>query len=365
MNIAKKLNKWQSAGLISQEQVLKITDYETQNTKPYLMYALVFLSMCFIGMGIISLIAANWDAIPAFVKLVFDFMLLAGCGYGVYRTFATKKQLHFEALLLLFSLLCLATIGLIAQIYQIQSDEPMAFLLWSSLMLPLMVYSKKMIFPLAVLATFFSSSMYYLDVYIYRLFSAWEVGAYLSFLLILMLIYQSTTLFLPNKAIGFCKALKFCLTYFLIVGVVTTDFNHEFLFYLNYEAGKKFYALMFVVLCLLGASYFLGHLNKNKFILPIIASIITLGTIIPLGFIISLTALSVFAYYAYMQKQVKLLNFAIFMIGVRIFILYADIFISLMTTGLGFIISGIVLLVIISAWKKIAKYFKRRLKNEN
>lgn len=365
MNVTKKLNKWQSAGLISQEQVLKITDYEIQNTKPYLMYGLIFLSMFFIGMGTISLIAANWYAIPAFIKLIFDFILLAGCACGVYYTYSKEKRLYFEASLFLFSLLCLATIGLIAQIYQIQSDGPAAFLLWSSLMLPLMVYSKKMIFPMIVAATFIGSSLYYLDDYLDKLFNVWQCGLYVAFSLVLLLSYQTITLFLPNKATGFCKALKFCLIFFLIVGVYVTDFNDEFLYNTEYIAGYKFYVLISVTLCLLGISYFFGYLNKNNFISPIIISIILAGTFVPFGALISLSALATLSYQAYTQKQVKLLNFAIFMIGLRVFILYTNIFVGLMTTGFGFIISGIVLLLLVLGWKKAAKYFQRRFKNEN
>ena len=154
MNIEKRLNIWQSAGLISEEQAIKITQYENQNMKPYLMYALVLLSVLFIGIGTISLIAANWDAIPTFVKLLVDFALLSSCAYGVYRTQDRRKPVYFEGILFLYGLFSLATIGLIAQIYQLQADGPIAFLLWSSMMLPLSFFSKKIIFPFITLTTF-------------------------------------------------------------------------------------------------------------------------------------------------------------------------------------------------------------------
>ena len=366
MNISQKLNKWQSAGLISKEQATQIINYETKNTKPYLMYALVFLSIFFIGSGVISLIAANWDVIPYFVKLTLDFLLLGACGCGVYYTQNKDKKIYFEALLFLFALLSLATIGLIAQIYQLQSDGPVAFLLWSVLMLPLSLFSKKIIFPLIVLSTFFGSSLYYLGDFIYYIFRVWVAGGYLMLLLAFMLIYQSLKLFLPNKTIGFCNALKFCIIYFLIIGTYYADFGIYSFNDVNYAShSHEFTALLFIVLFLLGASYFLEFLNKRNFILSIIASIITIGTIVPLGFIANISVLSVLVYYAYNQKQIKLLNFAVFMIGVRVFILYSEIFINLMTTGFGFIVSGIVLLLLVLGWKRVSKYFQRRLKNEN
>lgn len=366
MNISKKLNNWQSAGIISNEQALKIADYETQNTKPYLIYALVFVSILFIGFGTISIIAANWDAIHYTIKLIADFILLGACCYGVYYTYGKEKKIYFEALLFLFALLCLASIGLIAQIYQLQSDGPIAFLLWSSMMLPLTFFSKKVIFPFIALTTFFFSSAYYLDSYIYDLFMKWYVGVYITFSLLLIIAYQSMKLFIPDKAIGFCKCIKFYLITFLVIETFCADFDmYSFFGLYTGQYVKEFAVLLFVILSLTAITYFLGYLNKNNFFLPITISFIILASFIPLGFVVSIGVLSVLAYYAYNQKQVKLLNFAIFTIAARVFILYSKIFASLMTNGFGFIISGCVLLLLVFGWKKATKYFQRRLKNEN
>ena len=93
-------------------------------------------------------------------------------------------------------------------------------------------------------------------------------------------------------------------------------------------------------------------------------STIILGLFIPSGFIITIGVSSVLAYYAYNQKQTKLLNFAIFIIAARVFMLYSKIFVNLITNGFGYIISGIVLLLLVWGWKKLCNYFQRRLTNE-
>ena len=365
MNIEKRLNIWQSAGLISEEQAIKITQYENQNMKPYLMYALVLLSVLFIGIGTISLIAANWDAIPPFVKLLVDFALLSSCAYGVYRTQDRRKPVYFEGILFLYGLFSLATIGLIAQIYQLQADGPIAFLLWSSMMLPLSFFSKKIIFPFITLTTFLSSSIYYIEDYIEYVFMGWDIGILMTFTLLFLLIYQSMKLFIPDKAIGFYNCIKFYLICFLAIETFCSDIeSYSFLgiSYNNYS--KEFAIILFVILSLNAITYYLGHLNKNNFLLPIVMSIIILGLFIPSGFIITIGVSSVLAYYAYNQKQTKLLNFAIFIIAARVFILYSKIFVNLITNGLGYIISGIVLLLLVWGWKKLCNYFQRRLTNE-
>ena len=73
MNIYSKLSDWQKRGLITAEQQQKITDYENNVRRPMLYHALLFLSCFCIGIGVIAVIAANWEAIPAAVKLGVDF----------------------------------------------------------------------------------------------------------------------------------------------------------------------------------------------------------------------------------------------------------------------------------------------------
>ena len=117
MNIYSKLSDWQKRGLITAEQQQKITDYENNVRRPMLYHALLFLSCFCIGIGVIAVIAANWEAIPAAVKLGVDFALLCTAAWGVWHSRRKGRNLAAEALLTAFALLVLGSIGLVGQIY--------------------------------------------------------------------------------------------------------------------------------------------------------------------------------------------------------------------------------------------------------
>ncbi|MCB1168444.1 MAG: DUF2157 domain-containing protein, partial [Leptospiraceae bacterium] len=65
MKIAEKLQIWVEEGLIQSGQAESILAFENKkHTRPYAMYSFIILGVTVISIGIISLIAANWEAIP-------------------------------------------------------------------------------------------------------------------------------------------------------------------------------------------------------------------------------------------------------------------------------------------------------------
>lgn len=147
MNIYSKLSDWQKRGLITAEQQQKITDYENNVRRPMLYHALLFLSCFCIGIGVIAVIAANWEAIPAAVKLGVDFALLCTAAWGVWHSRRKGRNLAAEALLTAFALLVLGSIGLVGQIYHLPAHGLSALLFWSVLTFPLLFLSSKPLFP--------------------------------------------------------------------------------------------------------------------------------------------------------------------------------------------------------------------------
>ena len=152
MNIYSKLSDWQKRGLITAEQQQKITDYENNVRRPMLYHALLFLSCFCIGIGVIAVIAANWEAIPAAVKLGVDFALLCTAAWGVWHSRRKGRNLAAEALLTAFALLVLGSIGLVGQIYHLPAHGLSALLFWSVLTFPLLFLSR--CFPVCGLLAF-------------------------------------------------------------------------------------------------------------------------------------------------------------------------------------------------------------------
>lgn len=146
MSVEKKLIIWEKEGLISFDQRQKILAYE-KSTVFFASKALLPLIGAFsVGLGIISLIAFNWHAIPDTVKWMGMFFLLTSTAIfcAVYQS---KKTVLFETGLLVFSLLLLGTIGLTAQIFHLKGDSWQTLLFWGMLMLPVTAISVLKLMP--------------------------------------------------------------------------------------------------------------------------------------------------------------------------------------------------------------------------
>lgn len=143
----RKLEHWQQSGLLSPDQVAAILAFEAEHPQQsnWWLYSFMILGTAIIGLGIISLIAANWANIPDSIKLGADFALLATLAGGIYWQYPNRRNgVWFEVLLVGFMLLCLASIGLIAQIYHISGKWYHALLFWSAITSLLSLFARNL-----------------------------------------------------------------------------------------------------------------------------------------------------------------------------------------------------------------------------
>ena len=78
MNIHTRLERWSDAGIISQAQIEQIHAFERERpSATWFIYTLVGLGTTVVLIGVISIIAANWEAISPGAKLVSYFVSLA------------------------------------------------------------------------------------------------------------------------------------------------------------------------------------------------------------------------------------------------------------------------------------------------
>ncbi|HYX38826.1 MAG TPA: DUF2157 domain-containing protein [Oligoflexus sp.] len=141
-NLDKHLNDWQTHGFLTSDQAHRIRQFEAARAPASrLMLALTLLAVLSIGLGIISLIAANWDAIPGWFKLGCYFVLMFAQIFALQR-WDQKSGLVREGLHVLYILSILAGIGLIAQIFHVPSDGWRGAALWSILSLGVMLRAR-------------------------------------------------------------------------------------------------------------------------------------------------------------------------------------------------------------------------------
>lgn len=142
--IEKKLQIWEQQGFITGDQyetILSFEQGEKQNNNWWL-YSLLILGSAIIGLGIISLIAANWVQIPDSLKLGADFSLLILLATAIFWYQSHYKKVVADILITAFIILCLASIGLIAQVYHINGRWYHAIMLWSVISLPIVLFAR-------------------------------------------------------------------------------------------------------------------------------------------------------------------------------------------------------------------------------
>jgi uncharacterized membrane protein len=120
------------AGLITEDQRQAIVaHFELDRESNRLLAILSVIGAVLVSAGIILLIASNWDAIPRFVKLAGGLALLGGAHAGGRFIGRDGRHPHVaEALHLIGSVMFLANIALVGQIYHLSSRPPNAILLW-------------------------------------------------------------------------------------------------------------------------------------------------------------------------------------------------------------------------------------------
>lgn len=75
MNISRKVRQWQAAGLIGEATAARIEAFERSGERPIVLYTVGGLGALTIGIGIISVVAANWEGLGSSVKLAVDLVL--------------------------------------------------------------------------------------------------------------------------------------------------------------------------------------------------------------------------------------------------------------------------------------------------
>src|ERR1035437_3677029 len=127
------IEKIHEAGFISAEQRDKIiAHFDLKDEGSKFLVIVSFIGAVLVAAGIALLIGAHWDGIPRGVKIAAGLALMLGAhGAGWWLRDARKdypktgEALHFAG-----SLLFLANIALVGQIYHLSSRPANAFLLW-------------------------------------------------------------------------------------------------------------------------------------------------------------------------------------------------------------------------------------------
>ena len=361
MKINKKLGKWQQKGLITSYQSEQILEFEQKNNKKNIFYSLIMLSFFCMGLGIISLVAANWAFIEPNAKLGGALALLLVCALVTFEAYRRQNDVLFDIFLIFFELLLMASIGLIGQIFQLSLDSLSAMFLWSILSLPLWFFAKGRILPLVGLPIlgFSLLDLVYGHESLLVLWqkATWAWSASMPVLLIFCAIILQRVLVRYAPSGGLRGALDFWLA--IALGVLIYALDQDYIvepniniFELEFSYTAMFVFLFGITTCLTFLSAFLSKYWKESYLLPSLMVIVLIGSVIHLPLVLSLAALFVLGVESGLKGQIVWFNTALALAALRLFIFYAQIFNGLKETGVILVVAGLTVLIclMLSRW---------------
>lgn len=138
----RKLRAWQEAGLIDEAAVASILAFEEQHERPLGLWAAIGIGALAIGLGIVSIVAANWEAVPGAVRLSLHLALIAGLGGFIAlrgERMVADHSWWLEASLFVLAVLGMAFFGHLGQVYQTSAPLYVPLAAWLILFGPLLL----------------------------------------------------------------------------------------------------------------------------------------------------------------------------------------------------------------------------------
>ena len=360
-----KFKRWEEAGLISEEQSAGILAFEKERKGGKLIKDLTNVGIFAILLGLASIVASNWTAIPDTLKLVGHFALnLLVVGF-MLRIDGEKHPVRRDACVLLLFGLFLTFIALIGQTYQLHGDLHITLALWLAICTPFVwyfgrTYTVAVPWLVMVLITIYLNMIEYMDENNHvQIVAATVMTFYLSPILILF----SRLFWLARHRPGFVQT-------FYRLGIYLPAILANLallLFYENFEPHQYYnFQIGLMAAGLLGIFFIFRPISRGDesatdlwyyllashmlMMLPFVMPQLDSGVLSAVLFIVYWIFI---AWLGARMQASMLTDWAIRLVILRLFIVYLEVFGSMLQTGLGLVISGILLLVVLRYLNRI------------
>lgn len=361
--LEKGLKEWASLGLITQDQAKLIREHEAAKPESsWVLSGSLILGAVIVGIGVISLIAANWDGIPDALKLAGDFALLGGLALAILRSWDSKREILFETLLVFFLIICLASIGLISQVYHTSGALYQALLLWSGITFFAALAARRIFVPTMWTGAFLSG-IFFAAMEEPALQSLFQKNSYAAFMAMPLLCAAMTVV--SKSLAGECASTR-AFRHWTLYSGITALMMAEISFFphlfdnpiIGYVPGYLLATLVgfgiwqsleyrriqkWILIAALGSFMMALHLPVLDFRSPIIYAAFT---IIVLGSM---------AFYVASLKERRWFQWFLSALGLRFLVLYFQAFGGLAMTGFGLILSGGFVIGMATLWNKYRK----------
>lgn len=139
---ARKIARWHEAGVIDAATRDRLLAYEAGHARPLLLWAVWGIGALAIGLGFVSVVAANWEDIPGLVRLSVHLALIAALLALLLfheERLAAQSPWAVEALAFITAALGLTFFGHLGQVYQTSSPLWQPLAVWLALFAPLLL----------------------------------------------------------------------------------------------------------------------------------------------------------------------------------------------------------------------------------
>jgi|GEM_PF-891495 len=377
----RKIRRWEKARIITAEQRDAILAYEKEYRGKRLARGLIGLALFAIGLGILSIVAANWMHIPGGVKIGAHSILNAAAATAMWKAAAKDNKWWREGASFIFFALNLTLIVLIGQVFQLSGNWACALSLWLAISSPaLFIYGHTIMnagpWMIALIATIFFVLTDIID----------NVGELNSFLIGL-----AATLFIP---LGFLAAggseklaavrphwtaAAFRMGIILLIVMATgasfywyADLSNELRDLLG---GSGYVYMLLICAAAIGSVYGYDLLRRRKngdghdqtgvlFVIGSLASSIIPLVLMPdsISFMAAVHFIAYWVLVGYAGYRIgwdQLVSHAITLITLRIIAVYVELFGGLLLTGFGLIGGGVLLLVTVRAARWVQRSIKQ------
>jgi hypothetical protein len=365
-----QLKHWQENGLLSESQLNAILKFE--ESKPKNSWALMgFLTLGFaiVVLGIIAIIASNWMNILDGAKLGLGFALLIGTAFAIYRLRDNPSTWINDGVKGFFALLCLAMIGLIAQIYHLKGDGYSSGLLWSVMTLILISEAKNILVPFFWTIIFASS-------FFWGLIVNPNAKEYIAepcslFILLFTVIFLILRHFKKDAVLTRSMGQAVLLIWIFGISFSSVRWYHSGSFH---SAEYKFLEFLphYLISIGIGIALFmdpsLKKMEKNFFLVGLFLAnlLFSLNLMVQESYValiaIGIACLLTIAFFFLSREKSRLFNAILIIISIKFLEVYVHKFGGLLTTGVGLIVTGLALLGLVYGWAKHRHKIEGRLK---
>ena len=388
MGLSKKLGEWQEVKLIDSETADKISEFEQQKSKPFALWAFGGLGAFAIILGLVSVVASNWMQTPDSVKLAADLVLCLVIAFTLYRVISlgdasARSQWSREILVIFYYGFTLASMALIGQTYQLGGSIAKLLLVWTLTTIPIVLLGRGKF--LTVLWIVGTSITYALNLEaLDDVLRAFIYPSYLKDVLFGVLYVLSPFFFIllsripwlvKNRPIMASELSRYSWLAIVIGGWFLQFFWYESV---SGSADDIKSLQLFLTICFFATAAMVVFIPKlyatrssdtHLAMRVVLAIVFVMGATAlwhdyrypVVGAVINVAYMCVLAWAALKIHSIRLFNVMSALICIRLLFIYFEVFGSMLETGIGLVVGGVITLIVVWGWFKkadsLAQYF--------